>query len=236
MLSSVGMKTLAARTALLLLIAAWPASDVQSAPAQRDRAQAEGLRRCVGADGGTIFTDRRCEDLHAVASIPPGSTGRPAAVVSVRSCARNQNDLLFGVRAALENGDANRLADFYHWTGMGNAQGYRVMGRLSAFSKRPVVDVQLVSTWDPNGYASDDFEFSRTPAEDIGSSPENFDDSFEFSASLEESDAENTSPPARRPRAADLLRVDQMRGEADLASETTYFHLLNNAGCWWMQF
>lgn len=230
------MKSLTAQTTLLLLFVAWPASRVQSAPADIGGARAEGLRRCVGADGGTIFTDRRCEDLHAVPSVPPGSTERPAAVVRVRSCARNQSELLFGVRAALENGDANRLADFYHWTGMGNAQGYRVMDRLSAFSKRPVVDVQLVSTWDPHGYAGEDFEFSRTQVEDVDPGPESIDNSFDFSASMEETGTESAGVPARRPRAADLLRVDQMRGEADLASETTYFHLLNNAGCWWMQF
>lgn len=233
------MKTLTARAALLLLIVAWPASGVQSAPAEIDGAQAEGLRRCVGPDGGTIFTDRRCEDLHAIASVPPGSTERPAVVVRVRSCARNQSDLLVGVRAALENGDANRLADFYHWTGMGTAQGYRVMDRLSAFSKRPVVDVQLVSTADPRGHASTDFEFSRTPAADVDLTAESIDDDFDVAASMEEpgtESAENAGPPARHPPAADLLRVDQMRGEADLESETTYFHLLNNAGCWWMQF
>ena len=230
------MKTVTTRAALLLLIVAWPASSVQSAPAETDGAQAEGLRRCVGPDGGTIFTDRRCEDLHAVASVPPGSAERPAVAVRVRSCARNQSDLLFGVRAALENGDANRLADFYHWTGMGTAQGYRLMDRLSAFSKRPVVDVQLVSTADPRGYASADFEFSRTPVEDVEVDAESIDDSFDVEASLAEPGAESAVAPARRPRAADLRRVDQMRGEADLESETTYFHLLNNAGCWWMQF
>jgi hypothetical protein len=33
-----------------------------------------------------------------------------------------------------------------------------------------------------------------------------------------------------------MLRVDQMRSEQDMASTITYFHLLTNAGCWWMRF
>ena len=116
---------------------------------------------------------------------------QPGAGVRVRSCARNQDDLLFGVRSALENRDANRLADFYHWTGMGTAEGYRVMNRLSAVSERPLVDVQLVSSADA---------------------------------------------PPRHPRAPDLLRVDQMRGNEDAGALVTYFHLRSNAGCWWLQF
>ena len=70
----------------------------------------------------------------------------PREKLSVRSCARNQDDLLFGVRAALENHDVNRLAEFYHWTGMSNSAGYQVMDRLSRFSDRPLVDVQLTSS------------------------------------------------------------------------------------------
>jgi hypothetical protein len=33
-----------------------------------------------------------------------------------------------------------------------------------------------------------------------------------------------------------MLRVDQMRSDQDVASTITYFHLLTNAGCWWMRF
>jgi hypothetical protein len=41
--------------------------------------------------------------------------------------------------------------------------------------------------------------------------------------------------PRRRPLAS-MLRVDQMRGDKDLSSTVSYFHLMTNAGCWWMRF
>ena len=54
-------------------------------------------------------------------------------------------------------------------------------------------------------------------------------------------DGESGPPrPAPRPQpkapSADLLRVDQMRGEQDFDSQVTYFRLRSNAGCWWLQF
>ena len=44
--------------------------------------------------------------------------------------------LLDGVRAALESHDANRLADYYHWSGMDSKSGYALMDRLNAFSAK----------------------------------------------------------------------------------------------------
>src|SRR5688500_14314921 len=55
-----------------------------------------GLRQCVGADGVPIFTDRRCEDLGASPHRPPPQAfgASPPGPLRVRSCARNQDDLL----------------------------------------------------------------------------------------------------------------------------------------------
>ena len=149
----------------------------------------DGLRRCVGADGVPIFTDRRCEDLQAVERAAPAQPAdRADAPVRAPSCAHSQDDLLFGVRLALENHDPNQLAGFYHWTDMGNAQGYHLMDRLVALSERPLVDVQLIS------------------------------------------------PELTSSAPADLLRVDQMRGEKEIGALVTYFHLRSDAGCWWFQY
>ena len=135
------------------------------------------LRECVGPDGVPIFTDRRCGDMGATPMPQPGAPGGALLAVHpsrVHTCARNQGDLLAGVRAALESHDANRLADYYHWSGMGTADGYRLMERLDAFSARPVVDVQLVRQaqpeTDPYGYG---FDYGEPPAptEDTDADP-----------------------------------------------------------------
>jgi hypothetical protein len=139
------MKPAAALSVFLLWIAAWPMPGFESTRGRADAAQANGLSRCTSADGVTMFTDKRCSDLQA-AEHPrqPPPPERPGVLVRVRSCARNQDDFLFGVRMALENRDVNRLADYYHWTGMDTGAGYRLMDRLHAFSELPLVDVQLV--------------------------------------------------------------------------------------------
>jgi hypothetical protein len=207
------MKRLPILLALLMPVLALPAPLQETAGARQDVVTADGLRRCVGPDGVPIFTDRRCVDLQAADAVAKAEPEQPGVkIIRVRSCARNQDDLLMGVRSALETHDPNRLADYYHWTGMDSVQGYRLLDRLASFSARPLVDVQLVRSPEP----------AETPAVALATDVLN--------------GADPLSAPVHHARIATLLRVDQMRGEANIASETTYFHLLNNAGCWWMQF
>ena len=125
------------------------------------------------------------------------------------------------MRSALESRDVNRLAEYYHWSGMGTATGYRLMERLGAFSERP----WWMSNWsrarsrnpmtcpdqpllpqviDP--FAPDDAETGREPA---------------------------AAPAPRRPTCCAWTRC---AAASDLGIQATYFHLRSNAGCWWMQF
>ena len=192
--------------------------------------QEGGMRQCVGPDGVPIFTDRRCASMGASDYVPPPTTfgGAPQGPIRMRTCARNQDDLLAGVRAALETHDANRLADYYHWTGMDSASGYRLMDRLGAFSARIVVDVQLVRAAPPPDADPYGEPYFDTPPAMPPSEPARGPDG-ELLA--------REAPPPRRPRRlASMIRVDQMRSDVDVGSEITYFHLLTNAGCWWMRF
>ena len=196
-----------------------------TAPGQpRADAETPGLHRCIGSDGSAIFTDRACRDLQATDAPPPSADRlRPAALVRARTCARSQDDLVFGVRTALEAHDPNKLAEYYHWTGMGNSEGYRLMGRLASFSERPVLDVQLVSSAQVG-----------TPMPPLPPPPP-LDDEYALDDEL--GPYLEPAPPAPPPRTrADLLRVDQMRSEKDFESQVTYFRLRSNAGCWWLQF
>ena len=223
---------LASAGALVLSAAATAPSPQQP----RAETNASGLHRCIGTDGAAIFTDRACRDLEASDAPPPAvDRVRPGVLVSVRSCARNQDDLLYGVRNALEAHDGNRLAEYYHWTGMGNTEGYRLINRLANFSERPLLDVQLVSSAEvgtpmpplpPPPPLGDDY-----PADDEYSVDDGSSDNAESSMGWQR--AQPASPPRHN---ADLLRVDQMRSETDYESQVTYFRLRSNAGCWWLQF
>ena len=175
-----------------------------------------GLRRCVAEDGVTLFTDRRCELLVEVPERQAaGEPTRPAPqVLRVRTCARSQGDLLEGVRMALESRDPNRLAEFYHWSGMGTAQGYQLLSRLEGVAGRGLVDVQLVSSHEPREPRYDEgYGWFRSPMPALEPEPE-------------------PTPTAN----ADLLRVDQLRADDAIESQVTWFHLRSIAGCWWLQF
>jgi hypothetical protein len=176
-----------------------------------------GIRRCAGPDGNTIFTDKRCEDMGGVDSAAP-TAGNASTRLFVRSCARTREALVDGLRDALGARDPNRVASYYHWTGMGNRAAYALMERLYGFSQRPVMDVQLV--------VSEAREATRE-----GDVPP-----LGWYPMLPSTEPRVEEAPPRRAPAPDLVRVDQMRGDKDVASEVTYFHLQANAGCWWIRY
>lgn len=109
------------------------------APAAYAPEAAAQVRRCVTAEGQVIYTDRRCESLGAQERAAPA---RPAHGSAHRTgCARTLRDLVFEVSEAINARDPNRLAAYYHWTGMSHAQAYATLGRLDAIARRPLVDI-----------------------------------------------------------------------------------------------
>ena len=122
--------------------------------------------------------------------------------------------MIYGVRDALQARDVNRLAAYYHWTGMGSKQGYAVMTRLGALTDRYLVDIQLVSSEEQEAAVQE--SYSRAAELQAG---------FKI-------EGEAPAAPAR-PRPPDMLRVDHMRRD-DLETDATYFRLRMNAGCWWL--
>ena len=130
---------------LLLLASSWPS------PA------ASQVRRCTGADGGIVYTDRRCADIGGSERLPRAGTASAGGGHSLYrgGCARNLQDLVYELTTAIDSGDANRLAGVYHWTGMSSRQGYAVMARLGGIVKRPLVDIAPVMPASPDGVDGD---------------------------------------------------------------------------------
>jgi hypothetical protein len=215
-----------------------PAVSSASPSSELPESAPPGMRRCVRPDGSTVFTDRRCDLMEAApdglpAGEPPAPTASaPAAssLVRVRTCARTQGDLLEGVRLALEARDPNRFAEFYHWTEMGHAEGYQLIERLARFAERPLVDVQLMSSQERAALESP-MAAARAPG------PAWFPRGPSAGPALPPPPSQAVQPPPAPPRRSfDLLRVDQMRADDALDTQTTWFHLRSNAGCWWLQF
>lgn len=227
---------LAMPAALAKTTAATTAPNPPSAAPETPRTHSEaveqgppGLRRCVAADGGVLVTDHGCAAQGASDFVPPKDAPPPSAVqiVRVRTCARNQGDLVNGVRDALESRDPNRLAEFYHWSGVSTAQGYQLLDRLAAFSARPLLDVQLANSAELRSPGPEWPE--RQPPRFEALQPDS-------GLGPESAGPDPDAPPAPPPKAADLLRVDQLRSDKALDSQVSYLHLLRNAGCWWLQF
>lgn len=111
---------------------------VHAAPAT---AQAQKIRRCTTADGGTIVTDKPCAAIDAQDRLPriggSGMFARPQR----GGCARTLDELSYEVATAIDLQDANRLAASYHWVGMGGDNAYRVFARLEAIAQRPMLDI-----------------------------------------------------------------------------------------------
>lgn len=109
------------------------------------------IRRCIGPDGGTIYTDRPCDQFDAREQAPspptPGNTLVPEVEDTgpVRSdCARSAESLLFDLRRAVEHGDINAIAGLYHWPGTGGRVAVSVMDRLEDVVSDAGANVDLV--------------------------------------------------------------------------------------------
>lgn len=169
------------------------------------------IRRCVGPDGDTIYTDRTCADV--------GATERPAPSVHspvyggkswARGCSRSLRDLVFEVTAAIDSRDVNRLAAVYNWTGMSNRNGYAVLGRLDVIANRPLLDVSAVL---PAPRLSVDAGGGMT-----------------VSGAVDPQDYPGATVIRKGPVA---LRVEQTLSNGSTPSRTT-FGLRRHMGCWWI--
>lgn len=167
------------------------------------------VRQCIGADGSLVYTDRRCEDIGATERVaPPAGMGIGGPHLYRGGCSRSVQDLVYSLSSAIQSGDANQIAGVYDWAGMSTANGYRLMARLEAIAKRPLVDVQPMYSGGANEYGYDIVEFDGETGAVI-------------------------SKPPRKPRLIGL-RVEQTLRNGSTPSRTV-FGLRKNMGCWWVR-
>lgn len=175
------------------------------------------VRRCIAADGTTIYTDRPCahfdadeavqatEPLSPAPALPPRIAGElplSAYGPAYADCARTPEALLFTLRRALEYRDINHLAGLYHWPGMGKYSATAVMGRLEDLAAQSDGSAELVYpeaafvVHNPQAYPD-------LPPED---------------------------PIGMR------LPTFHNGGLSEAAPEATTLRIVHHAGCWWLSF
>lgn len=179
---------------------------IRGQPCQADARQAP-VRQCIGAQGQTIFTDRSCAAIDAAET---SLRSRSPAVGLARpyrgGCARDLDALSHEVASAIDLQDANRLAGSYHWVGMDTRNGYRVMARLEALVRRPLLDIA------PTGGTS------------------------EAEPRWEEDAEGNLLPIYPKPRPPNGLLLLQSAGRDGSATLRTTFGLRRHLGCLWISF
>ena len=106
---------------------------------------AQAVHRCIAADGNAYYTDRDCGDVAAAERPVTVNPHAAAEVLRGPGCARTPEELVIGVRKALESRDGNRLAAFYDWKGMDGDTAYHVLDRLSLLSRDPLLNLRLDS-------------------------------------------------------------------------------------------
>jgi hypothetical protein len=168
------------------------------------------VRHCTAADGSVVYTDRKCDDIGASERIAPspmaGGSALPGRYRNV--CARTVQDLVYSFSSALQSGDANQVAGVYDWAGMPTSSAYRVMSRLDAIARRPLVDVQPMYSGGTNAHGDGVIEFDESTGEVI-------------------------SHPPRKPRLIGL-RVEQTLADGSTPSRVN-FGLRQRMGCWWVR-
>lgn len=191
------------------------------------------IRRCIGRDGNTVYTDRRCEDVDAVPFVRNApARARPGYA---QGCPRNLQDLVYRVTSAIDARDVNRLASVYDWRGQSTRSGYALMQRLDAIAQRPLADIvpvypqpppppQPLATPGPRT-GQDAAIAAGTPAPEPQASRDGGTDTG--------TDDDNYYPEPAVRRVPIALRLEQTLG-ASAAPARTVLGLRRAFGCWWV--
>lgn len=104
------------------------------------------IHRCIGANGGAVFTDQPCAALQATPVNPvatPGNDIPSAAPPPPILCAASPGALRQSVIDAFAGHDANRMAGLMLWSGYGRGAAIADIRSLGALVKQPLLDVGM---------------------------------------------------------------------------------------------
>lgn len=188
-------------------------------------AHAQDVRRCVKADGSVVFTDRVCNEQEQEkqqqppATLPNSGTrlGTRPYIALPPSCNRNPDELMYGIRSAINMNDVNQLAKQYHWVGITDTQAELLMNRLEVLVNNPLLDIQLLYP-----VAA---ENEQALIELNHDSEAYLDDAGELEASQQ---ARRAQPYA--------LRVVQYLSNTNNQTHSSTFRLQRHFECWWIRY
>ncbi|WP_266157189.1 DUF4124 domain-containing protein [Dyella silvatica] len=139
---------------LLLLVFAMPAT-AQSV-----------IHRCIGANGGPVFTDQPCPAVQAQATQAPARSATAPNSIEPPPilCAANLAELRQSVIDAFASRDPNRLAGLMLWNGYGSSATVANIRSLTALMKQPLLGVDPDDTPEDAPVDSSDLSIDGTKA------------------------------------------------------------------------
>ena len=165
------------------------------------------IHRCIGANGGAVFTDQPCAALQATPISPgtqPGNATAPLAAPPPILCAASTGELRQSVIDAFASRDANRMAGLMLWAGYGRGAAIADIRSLAELMRQPLLDVDI-----PNGSA---------PA---------------LAASSDDPFATDVPPAA--PSAGNQLVLHTAGNDGSGSPRELRFDIVRQAGCLWLR-
>ena len=104
------------------------------------------IHRCIGANGGAVFTDQPCAALRATPVNPatPTDTSTPGGPPPVL-CAASVDELRQSVIDAFARRDSVRMGGLILWDGYGHGAAIADIRALAALMKQPLLEVDLAA-------------------------------------------------------------------------------------------
>lgn len=200
-------------------------------------AAAQQVNRCTGADGATVFSDRRCEDLGAIDRLPPrvapSAANEGASGLYRPQCVRRLSELAQQIRTAVDARDVNRLSTLYWWNGVSDAAARRILDHLDAITQRPLVAIVPVL---PQAPAQMESLPAMPPAADAAPGAEPHPVAADASAATPTPASTVPGDTATRPRPrATALRLEQTLGSSATPTSTV-LGLRRQYNCFWISF
>jgi hypothetical protein len=176
------------------------------------------IHRCIGANGGAVFTDQPCAALQATAvgeTAVAANAGQPSSSPPAPIlCAASLGQLRHNVIDAFATRDANRLAGLMLWGGYGRGAAIADIRSLDRMMKQPLLDV---SSGDDAASGQDD-SVADAGANDTGN------------------DADAAASPAAEARASSHQLVLHTAGNDDSGNlQELRFEIVQRAGCLWLR-
>ena len=198
-------------------------------------AAAQKVNRCTGADGATVFSDRRCEDLGAIDRLPPrtapSAASEGASGLYRPQCVRRLSELAQQIRTAVDARDVNRLSTLYWWNGVSDEAARRILDRLDAITQRPLVAIVPVL---PNP-SSQTYPAATLPASGtLAAAEQRTPDAASATPQPSTGSAagDNATPPRAR---ATGLRLEQTLG-GSATPTSNVLSLRRQYNCFWISF